>query len=94
MHYTPENEPGNSSVSKEKLSKAAKAYLDRAQKYNEMINEAKAEYNIGMRHLANMMGQDPETFTQADANVREKLNNHYSIPITPHNFILSILGSH
>lgn len=67
MKYEPKGQSG--SVSKQKLSKAAKAYLDRAQKYNELMTEARAEYNIGMRHLANMMGRDPDTFTQTDANV-------------------------
>lgn len=28
-----------------------------------------AEYEIGRRHLANMMGEDPETFTQEDIDV-------------------------
>lgn len=28
------------------------------------------EYELGKRHLANMMGEDPECFTQADINVR------------------------
>lgn len=68
MRYEPK-EQQSGSVSKQKLSKAAKSYLDRAQKYNEMMSEARAEYNIGMRHLANMMGRDANTFTQADANV-------------------------
>lgn len=27
------------------------------------------EYNVGRRHLANMMGVDPETFTQKDIDV-------------------------
>lgn len=27
------------------------------------------EYNVGKRHLANMMGVDPETFTQSDIDV-------------------------
>jgi small subunit ribosomal protein S9 len=27
------------------------------------------EYNIGKRHLANMMGRDPEFFTQEDVDV-------------------------
>lgn len=27
------------------------------------------EYNVGKRHLANMMGADPETFTQTDIDV-------------------------
>lgn len=28
------------------------------------------EFQIGKRHLANMMGANPETFTQDDINVR------------------------
>lgn len=28
-----------------------------------------AEFEIGKRHLANMMGEDPETFTQEDVDV-------------------------
>lgn len=28
------------------------------------------EYEIGKRHLANMMGEDPETYTQDDIDVR------------------------
>lgn len=27
------------------------------------------EYEVGKRHLANMMGEDPDFFTQADINV-------------------------
>lgn len=27
------------------------------------------EFNIGKRHLANMMGEDPESFTQEDIDV-------------------------
>lgn len=68
MEFVPENDE-QIDVTKEKLSKAAKAYLERADKYEEMMTEANAEYRVGMRHLANMMGENPETFTQADANV-------------------------
>lgn len=32
----------------------------------EFIQKQIEEYNIGKRHLANMMGEDPETFTQED----------------------------
>lgn len=31
--------------------------------------EQVAEYEIGRRHLANIMGEDPETFTQEDIDV-------------------------
>ena len=56
------------------MNNAAKIFLERAREYDEMIEEAGAEYRIGMRHLANMMGSDPETFTQADADVSEVEN--------------------
>lgn len=36
----------------------------------EFIQKQIEEYNIGKRHLANMMGEDPETFTQEDIDVR------------------------
>ena len=28
-----------------------------------------AEYNIGKRHLAKIVGEDPDNFTEADINV-------------------------
>ena len=37
----------------------------------EFIKKQVEEFNIGKRHLANMMGEDPETFTQGDINVRK-----------------------
>lgn len=46
-------------------------FMERSREYDEMIENARAEYQIGLRHLANMMGEDPETFTQTDANVSE-----------------------
>ena len=33
------------------------------------MEEKLAEFAIGRRHLANMMGEDPNTFTQEDINV-------------------------
>lgn len=68
MEFMPANDE-HTDVTKEKLSKAARAYLERYRKYDDMLSEAKVEYNTGMRHLANMMGENPDTFTQADANV-------------------------
>ncbi|KAF7252570.1 28S ribosomal protein S9, mitochondrial [Varanus komodoensis] len=39
----------------------------RPEKYTEVyIKKQIEEFNIGKRHLANMMGEDPETFTQED----------------------------
>lgn len=36
---------------------------------SEYIQKQVEEFNIGKRHLANMMGEDPETFTQEDIDV-------------------------
>ncbi|NWU91953.1 RT09 protein, partial [Upupa epops] len=39
------------------------------EKYTEeFIKNQIEEFNLGKRHLANMMGEDPETFTQEDIN--------------------------
>uniref|UniRef100_W8BNL5 Small ribosomal subunit protein uS9m n=1 Tax=Ceratitis capitata TaxID=7213 RepID=W8BNL5_CERCA len=53
-------------VKKHKVSKAMKAYLERARENDEFMKTQKLEYQIGKRHLANMMGEDAETFTQED----------------------------
>lgn len=53
---------------KKTISKAMKAYLERAREHDEFIKKQQFEYNIGKRHLANMMGEDPETFTQKDVD--------------------------
>ncbi|XP_068620083.1 small ribosomal subunit protein uS9m [Battus philenor] len=53
---------------KKKISKAMKAYLERAREHDDFMKKQQFEYNIGKRHLANMMGEDPETFTQKDVD--------------------------
>ncbi|KAH0956525.1 hypothetical protein HN011_002321 [Eciton burchellii] len=53
---------------KKKLNKAMFAYLQRAKEHNAFIRKEIMEYEIGKRHLANMMGEDPDTFTQEDIN--------------------------
>lgn len=53
---------------KKKVSKAMKSYLERAQEHDEFMKRQEFEYKIGKRHLANMMGEDPETFTQKDVD--------------------------
>lgn len=64
------NDPGVEIVEKqiveEKTSLAMRAYLQRALQYNNFMEQQSHEYNVGKRHLANMMGVDPETFTQKD----------------------------
>lgn len=51
------------------ISKAMKAYLTRANEHEKFMKKEIQEYQIGKRHLANMMGEDPETFTQEDVDV-------------------------
>lgn len=53
-------------IVEEKTSLAMRAYLQRATQYNNFMEQQTHEYNVGKRHLANMMGVDPETFTQTD----------------------------
>ncbi|KAJ0174075.1 hypothetical protein K1T71_010221 [Dendrolimus kikuchii] len=53
---------------KKKISKAMKAYLERAREHDDFMKKQQFEYNIGKRHLANMMGENPETFTQKDVD--------------------------
>ncbi|XP_041984976.1 28S ribosomal protein S9, mitochondrial [Aricia agestis] len=53
---------------KKKISKAMKAYLERAKEHDEFMKKEKLQFDIGKRHLANMMGEDPETFTQKDVD--------------------------
>lgn len=45
-----------------------KAYLERSREHDEFIKTKEHEYQLGKRHLANMMGEDPETFTQDDVD--------------------------
>ncbi|XP_050717889.1 28S ribosomal protein S9, mitochondrial-like [Eriocheir sinensis] len=49
-----------------RVSKSMKAYQERAEAHDKFMVEQVAEYEIGRRHLANIMGEDPETFTQED----------------------------
>ena len=40
------------------------------------IKKENEEFSTGKRHLANMMGRDPETFTQEDVDVSLILKMH------------------
>ncbi|XP_054270594.1 28S ribosomal protein S9, mitochondrial [Macrosteles quadrilineatus] len=55
-------------IKEEKSSKAMRAYLERSQAYNKFMEQEEVEFKTGKRHLANMMGKDPETFTQKDVD--------------------------
>ncbi|XP_046398436.1 28S ribosomal protein S9, mitochondrial [Ischnura elegans] len=50
------------------ISKAMRLYLERSREYDEFMKKEKINFSVGKRHLANMMGEDPETFTQEDIN--------------------------
>ncbi|KAK7108423.1 small ribosomal subunit protein uS9m-like [Littorina saxatilis] len=52
----------------QKISRAMQAYMERAQSYDKMIKKEIDEYDIGKRHLANIMGQDPDLFEQEDVD--------------------------
>jgi hypothetical protein len=36
---------------------------------DDFLKEQLLQYNVGKRHLANMMGEDPDAFTQEDVDV-------------------------
>ncbi|XP_076224500.1 mitochondrial ribosomal protein S9 [Nomia melanderi] len=52
-------------VKKEKkLNKAMKIYLQRCKDYRKFLEIEIIKYEIGKRHLANMMGEDPDKLTE------------------------------
>jgi len=53
---------------RKEISKAMQVYLQRAKEHDEFMEAQTKEFQIGKRHLANMMGADPEHFTQADVD--------------------------
>lgn len=63
-------QPATPEPEQQKVSKAMRAYIQRAQEHDEFMKVQEHEFKIGKRHLANMMGEDPETFTQEDVDVR------------------------
>lgn len=48
---------------------AAAAAAGREQVSPELIQEQLEEFRVGKRHLANMMSEDPESFSQEDVDV-------------------------
>ncbi|XP_026684514.1 28S ribosomal protein S9, mitochondrial isoform X2 [Diaphorina citri] len=58
--------PHHDMFDRTKVSKAMQAYLKRAEDYTSFMEGEKHSYEVGRRHLANMMGRDVETFTQKD----------------------------
>lgn len=54
----------------------------------EFIQKQVEEFNIGKRHLANMMDEDPENFSQEDIDVRTHV--HF-LPRNWNRWIISII---
>lgn len=54
------------SADKKSISKPMKAYMERAKANDEFMKIQNIGFKFGKRHLANMMGENPETFTQND----------------------------
>lgn len=48
------------------ISKPMKAYMERARSNDEFMKIQNRDFKFGKRHLANMMGENPETFTRTD----------------------------
>ncbi|KAF5277480.1 hypothetical protein FQR65_LT03817 [Abscondita terminalis] len=63
-----QNTQGKEEPQRKVVSKAMKAYLERAKEHDMFMKQQQHEFQIGKRHLANMMGEDPETFTQEDVD--------------------------
>ncbi|KAK2153125.1 hypothetical protein LSH36_306g03085 [Paralvinella palmiformis] len=55
-----------STTKAEQISKAMKAYLERARAHESFMEKEIHDYEIGKRHLAKIMGADPDNFTQED----------------------------
>lgn len=49
-----------------KMSTAMQLYLQRKRQHDMFIAREQAEFEMGKQHLANMMGMDPDSLTQAD----------------------------
>merc|ERR550532_1205324 len=65
----PAPEIGNAGRKKaEKISFAMKAYLERAQEHDAFMQSELKQYELGKRHLANIMSLDVDNMTQADVD--------------------------
>ena len=63
-------------LKKEKTSKAMKAYLERSREHDEFMKKEKHEFDVGKRHLANMMGESPDLYeSQEEIDVSKSLSN-------------------
>ncbi|KAI8792059.1 28S ribosomal protein S9, mitochondrial [Biomphalaria glabrata] len=60
-----DNQPSAKAIT---ISRSMKAYMEKVKKHDELMKTEVADYEIGKRHLANIMGADPDTFTQEDVD--------------------------
>jgi len=51
---------------KKKLSMAMKFYLEKKREHDAFIAQERSEFEMGKKHLANMMGMEADAMTQAD----------------------------
>ena len=66
-----DKEPATDKAAKErgkKISQAMRTYLERSKAHTAFMTEETAEFEIGKRHLAVIMGEDPDTFSQDDVD--------------------------
>lgn len=62
-------------LKQDKTSKAMKSYLERAKDHDEFMKVQQQEFEIGKRHLANMMGEPVEMYDkQEKIDVSSKIN--------------------
>jgi len=59
--------PGNAGQKKaQQISQAMKSYLERAKQFQEFMEKEEHEFDVGKRHLANIMSLDEDAMTQQD----------------------------
>ncbi|PIK44862.1 putative 28S ribosomal protein S9, mitochondrial isoform X1 [Apostichopus japonicus] len=63
-----EKPPKEQENSTNSLSSLIAAAQERRSAYDELLNSEEVNFERSRRHLANMMGEDPENFTQEDIN--------------------------
>ncbi|XP_071819966.1 small ribosomal subunit protein uS9m-like isoform X2 [Apostichopus japonicus] len=63
-----EKPPKEKENSTNSLSSLIAAAQERRSAYDELLNSEEVNFERSRRHLANMMGEDPENFTQEDIN--------------------------
>lgn len=53
---------------KKVISRALEAYLNDVRKQNKIMARERAEFELGKRHLANILGLEPSSITQDDVD--------------------------